>query len=1157
MPRIEVITPRKLIPHSIEKTAGNFIAKKLLSSSQEIKPIELFGKGVRMPVGKIEMRHATPNVVGITQSRVYDKRLRGIGLGRKLLGNAIRSAYDEHVSFPGAAKHITSDTSGGTSEKAKQVWEALKRRGYPDVKNVVFATPNYVKQAGAKWKELLHAGDLSGKSLNRIWRASSPTRGPRFPQTVNAGDSVKALREAAQIPSTKANSLPLPKGGKMTGDINIPGLHQIPGLPAAPQPPPLQNKVLRDISTGLREPGPKSLLQVMQEVAPRQYAKKQNKAGRKIAKYLAKLSRKAPASAISSTPEERLHQFASLVDRGRLRKTHTVLGMPGNKELYPKEVFNINTPLLEQMKNLPPATANAHPGFKTVMAPRSGPIADHEVGHVLFENMSTRGRVDILKRLHTAVKRNPSLSKGFERAAYNDAEVKRFIAEAAPQIISGRGGSRRATRFNAQQAQYSKDLVTRPKSTLDGTVMAGHPLNTKVIPAIRHAQRVDPSGVDASIISQLTNNYNMKIGNDIAAAVGPMKKAGFIGETITHPASALSMPEESFVDRNTMGNKGGGSSFELISEKPIIANKIEEIQDALKYIEDQGVELKSYNPHGKSYESAVHRMKKRIANMNSTGRRQYLRWVKETNPELAKELQKTAADSVIVSGIHGDEPAGRLAGKQLANEGKTVVDILPRKLIPHSIEKTATRLSDMWRAGELSAGAAKRIGYKARTAAGAGLPSTKASRWKALQLKKQQYVQLPEGRNVGEHNVGEHNALVQPWLRKKMQQHSALHPEAITPHYDPLAKSKVRTSDTFAGYDIPAAEDKIFRGTKYIDPEGKRRVYSHDPKDPAASSTTPDVGFAEFRPLKNQMVVASGRALKAKSTVPGFTIDQQIAAAVSHERGHRHAMHEAPPYEVHNLNRRIWNAVGPLLSPAAKGKLHFNDEAVAEWYATHNNPDVAKLARKALKKENPEGYALVKKRSTERGYSKSLAAKLESVISQLHRDYSVPMKTAADTVIVSGIHGDEPASWKAGKQLANEGKTVVDVGNHSGKRDFKGKDLNRSFDDKHKPAKAALGLNKILEKKPKQIIDLHEDVDQTMAYAYASPEKALKARKVLRGNPFFSLSDKPVRSQPPKGSLEKAVERKGIGYITAEAPAKSAPLKKRISFLKDISDKLS
>jgi len=175
-------------------------------------------------------------------------------------------------------------------------------------------------------------------------------------------------------------------------------------------------------------------------------------------------------------------------------------------------------------------------------------------------------------------------------------------------------------------------------------------------------------------------------------------------------------------------------------------------------------------------------------------------------------------------------------------------------------------------------------------------------------------------------------------------------------------------------------------------------------------------------------------------------------------------------------------------------------------------------------------------------------------------------KTAADTVIVSGIHGDEPAAAIAGRQLASKGLPVVDVGNHSGKRTDHGIDLNRHFDDANKPPKLVSALRKLVALHPKQIIDLHEDNDAHGAYAYASHDIADRVRQKLNAGKALGQAksvkgDKAVQGvitdgkYPPKGSIEKVMENKGISYTTVETPT-NVPLSERVAFHKDKVEKL-
>jgi hypothetical protein len=165
-----------------------------------------------------------------------------------------------------------------------------------------------------------------------------------------------------------------------------------------------------------------------------------------------------------------------------------------------------------------------------------------------------------------------------------------------------------------------------------------------------------------------------------------------------------------------------------------------------------------------------------------------------------------------------------------------------------------------------------------------------------------------------------------------------------------------------------------------------------------------------------------------------------------------------------------------------------------------------------------------------------------------------------NTVITTGIHGDEKASRKAGKELSKD-YNVTDIGNHSGKRKLEGKDLNRAFDDKYKPDIVRYALKNIKSKNPKNIIDLHEDNETDGAYAYASKDIADKVRDTLHKGTKLKLADKVKEDKadrgvitggkyPPKGSLVKKLEREGVSYALYETPT-NIPMRDRVNFHKE------
>ena len=145
-----------------------------------------------------------------------------------------------------------------------------------------------------------------------------------------------------------------------------------------------------------------------------------------------------------------------------------------------------------------------------------------------------------------------------------------------------------------------------------------------------------------------------------------------------------------FENRNTLGNRTG-SNWEVVSSKKIKPLERTEVKDALQYIKDQGVELTEFNPKGKTYLAAVERMQKRISKMDDNGRKQYVKWVRSSNPELAKAIVKRAA----VKGIADRKDFGDLD------------ELKPGKMVSYFLQKhTADRagVHDDLRLGDASQG---------------------------------------------------------------------------------------------------------------------------------------------------------------------------------------------------------------------------------------------------------------------------------------------------------------------------------------------------------------------------------------------------------------------------------------------------------------------
>ena len=167
-------------------------------------------------------------------------------------------------------------------------------------------------------------------------------------------------------------------------------------------------------------------------------------------------------------------------------------------------------------------------------------------------------------------------------------------------------------------------------------------------------------------------------------------------------------------------------------------------------------------------------------------------------------------------------------------------------------------------------------------------------------------------------------------------------------------------------------------------------------------------------------------------------------------------------------------------------------------------------------------------------------------------------------VIVSGLHGDEPAGNIAADHFKSyDNVHVISHVNKTSKRRVNRRDINRHFDDKGKSDKIQEHiLSKIESISPILVIDLHEDDEVNGVYAYCSEELRDCIKKCL-SNIELNLAkiahgdktDKGVivnGKQPYKGTLERALKRRGILYCTIEVPSGNGKFKERVNCLKEI-----
>lgn len=165
-------------------------------------------------------------------------------------------------------------------------------------------------------------------------------------------------------------------------------------------------------------------------------------------------------------------------------------------------------------------------------------------------------------------------------------------------------------------------------------------------------------------------------------------------------------------------------------------------------------------------------------------------------------------------------------------------------------------------------------------------------------------------------------------------------------------------------------------------------------------------------------------------------------------------------------------------------------------------------------------------------------------------------------ILISGLHGDEPAGNKASSFFKNLKNILVFSNiNPTNKRRYDGKDLNRHFDKNNDDGLQDKLLTKIEKLNPYLVISLHEDDEVDGLYAYCSPEIKDKIKDVLKRSNFkiAKIAHKDETDcgvivngeQPYDGTLEKALKRRNIMYCTIETPSKEN-FEKRVDCMRKI-----
>jgi predicted deacylase len=168
-------------------------------------------------------------------------------------------------------------------------------------------------------------------------------------------------------------------------------------------------------------------------------------------------------------------------------------------------------------------------------------------------------------------------------------------------------------------------------------------------------------------------------------------------------------------------------------------------------------------------------------------------------------------------------------------------------------------------------------------------------------------------------------------------------------------------------------------------------------------------------------------------------------------------------------------------------------------------------------------------------------------------------------VIVSGIHGDEPAGNIAAKYFEGKDDVIVlsDI-NQTGKRRLGSQDLNRHFDQDGQDLQNSI-LSYIESLNPQLVISLHEDDNARGVYVYCSSNISDQIKKILlkynlplAKSAYGDKTDNGVidnGNQPYRGTLERALEKRNIPYCTIETPL-HLDLGQRVNIFKKLVSEL-
>jgi hypothetical protein len=430
-------------------------------------------------------------------------------------------------------------------------------------------------KSATKWKELLRAGQLSTRSLARIMNTAGAEKKflSKNVDTLNPIDKANYgifsnnplmsrfgkdyfLRSAEKIWAPRQENFKTITRGKAVKQLaetvkaNPKGLYVKPATPEIATP--LANrqltesdyagKMLNQISQGLKRnsgrdfydhgmfPHYQKLVKDKMGFSSISKAKSTIRNMRSASTHVTNSESPIAAKIVSGqlndlTPDQAMalmsHQAYKLAP---LRKTHR---LSGSSSIFDKKMFKDKS-LEEQMKLFmngdkgSPALMPSHYNSitKSIISPLGigSPITRHEIGHGLFDRGTTAYRVDVAKRIHEMLKRHPEVQK--ELLKNNTLGL---LHELSAQVIAGRGGSRSAQRFIKQYHDYGYNFtpyVRNKSQNIFGRKVNLNIDDSRGLPylnnILRKADKLDPSGLDSAMITQLVNNYKLSLPRSAA-----------------------------------------------------------------------------------------------------------------------------------------------------------------------------------------------------------------------------------------------------------------------------------------------------------------------------------------------------------------------------------------------------------------------------------------------------------------------------------------------------------------------------------------------------------------------------------------------------------------------------------------------------------------